>query len=340
MCNSIILKLEDISSIKRYFEFILSQTEKGEKFPIKLDDVFALVYSRKDKAVRALIDSDQFMQDIDYKVFPLNGENSNGGRPSMVYMLSVSCLEYFIARKVRSVFEVYRSVFHGCVYNEKRKLIPDFSNPAEAARAWADQYEAAQRAIAEKSQAEAEKQQALKTIEEHKPDVEFAESFRKVDHNNMWLIRDIAKKLEQNGVIIAEKNLRSFLEEAKFMFRNGLGKWELYSNVVAKGYGVYRSYFIDKYSGDRINQQTIYMTGSGYVAVPANSTVSTVGADTCCPVTGVNVVNPINVAVTGAAMVNGTERLLYFNKVRGVLRLMDCCVPTTTAQASEVKAGK
>lgn len=33
-------------------------------------------------------------------------------------------------------------------------LVPDFSNPADAARAWADQYEAAQRAIAEKSQAE------------------------------------------------------------------------------------------------------------------------------------------------------------------------------------------
>ena len=40
-------------------------------------------------------------------------------------------------------------------------MVPDFSNPADAARAWADQYEAAQRAIAEKSQAEAEKQQAL-----------------------------------------------------------------------------------------------------------------------------------------------------------------------------------
>lgn len=74
----------------------------------------------------------------------------------------------------------------------------------------------------------------------------------------------LPKKLEQNGVIIAEKNLRSFLEEAKFMFRNGLGKWELYSNVVAKGYGVYRSYFVDKYSGERVNQQTIYMTGAGY----------------------------------------------------------------------------
>ena len=133
-----------------------------------------------------------------------------------------------------------------------------------ALRALADEIDAKNRAIAERVQAEAEKQQALKTIEDQRPDVEFAESFKKVDNDRMWLIRDIAKKLEQNGVIIAEKNLRSFLEEAKFMFRNGLGKWELYSNVVVKGYGVYRSYFIDKYSGDRINQQTIYMTGSGY----------------------------------------------------------------------------
>lgn len=69
-------------------------------------------------------------------------------------------------------------------------LVPDFSNPADAARAWADQYEAAQKAIAEKSQAEAEKQQALKTIEEHKPDVEFAESFRKVDHNTIAQLRE------------------------------------------------------------------------------------------------------------------------------------------------------
>lgn len=63
------------------------------------------------------------------------------------------------------------------------------------------------------------------------------------------------------------------------------------------------------------------------IAIPANSTVSTVGDDTYCPVTGVAVVNPINVAVTGAAMVNNTERLVYFNKVRGVLRLMDITFP-------------
>lgn len=133
-----------------------------------------------------------------------------------------------------------------------------------ALRALADEIDAKNRAIAERAQAEAERQQAIKTIEEQRPDVEFAESFKKVDHENMWLIRDVAKKLEQNGIIIAEKNLRLFLEEVKFMFRNGQGRWELYSDIVKNKFGVYRSYFVDKYSGERVDQQTIYMTGAGY----------------------------------------------------------------------------
>lgn len=135
-----------------------------------------------------------------------------------------------------------------------------------ALRALADEIDAKNRAIAERAQAEAERQQAIKTIEEQRPDVEFAESFKKVDHENMWLIRDVAKKLEQNGIIIAEKNLRLFLEEVKFKFRNGQGRWELYSDIVKNKFGVYRSYFVDKYSGERVNQQTIYMTGAGYEA--------------------------------------------------------------------------
>lgn len=135
-----------------------------------------------------------------------------------------------------------------------------------ALRALADEIEAKNKAIAERAQAEAERQQAIKTIEDQRPDVEFAESFKKVDHENMWLIRDVSKRLEQNGIIIAEKNLRLFLEEVKFMFRNGQGRWELYSDIVKNKFGVYRSYFVDKYSGERVNQQTIYMTGAGYEA--------------------------------------------------------------------------
>ena len=121
-----------------------------------------------------------------------------------------------------------------------------------ALRALADEIDAKNRAIAERAQAEAERQQAIKTIEEQRPDVEFAESFKKVDHENMWLIRDVAKKLEQNGIIIAEKNLRLFLEEVKFMFRNGQGRWELYSDIVKNKFGVYRSFLLTNIPGKEL----------------------------------------------------------------------------------------
>lgn len=71
-----------------------------------------LVYGRKSDAVEALTSNEQFIQEVDYKVLRQNPQNPKGGRPADIYMLSVSCLEYFIVRKVRSVFEVYRQVFH------------------------------------------------------------------------------------------------------------------------------------------------------------------------------------------------------------------------------------
>ena len=50
-------------------------------------------------------------------VFRKNAENSNGGRPTIDYYLTVSCMEFFIVRKVRPVFEVYRQVSHKTVKN-------------------------------------------------------------------------------------------------------------------------------------------------------------------------------------------------------------------------------
>lgn len=44
-----------------------------------------------------------------------NPQNPKGGRPKIEYRLSVPCMEFFIARKIRPVFEVYRKVFHTTV---------------------------------------------------------------------------------------------------------------------------------------------------------------------------------------------------------------------------------
>lgn len=100
------------AEIKAYFCAVLNLSKSDEEFPVNLDDVWPLVYSAKEKAVRALKSNELFLQGIDYQVLAQNGEKSNMGRPQNTYMLSVPCLEFFIARKVRPVFEVYRQVFH------------------------------------------------------------------------------------------------------------------------------------------------------------------------------------------------------------------------------------
>lgn len=121
--------------IKAYFEEVLRMSKDSEEFPVNLDDVWPLVYSAKEKAVRALKSNDLFLQNVDYQVLAQNGENSevlaqNGekvrnGRPIEIYMLSVPCLEFFIARKVRPVFEVYRQVFHKVASGELPLRMPN-----------------------------------------------------------------------------------------------------------------------------------------------------------------------------------------------------------------------
>lgn len=109
--KSILTKASSTVEIRRYFNAVLKLSQSDDKFPVNLDEVWPLVYGRKEEAVRAL-GSDIFIQGLDYQVLRKNAENLKGGRPTNNYLLSVSCLEYLIARKVRPVFEVYRKVFH------------------------------------------------------------------------------------------------------------------------------------------------------------------------------------------------------------------------------------
>lgn len=126
--------------IKRYFTAVLKLSKFGDEFPVSLDEVWMLVYPRKDHAVRAL--TENFMQGVDYQVLPKNGENSKGGRPTDVYKLSVPCMEFFIARKVRVVFDVYRTVFHKVA----NSFTPSYQieDPIERAEAWIEEQKARQ----------------------------------------------------------------------------------------------------------------------------------------------------------------------------------------------------
>ncbi len=110
MENFQLTKKSSSTEIKEYFNAVHNLTESAEEFPVNLNEVWMLVYGRKSDATEAL--QRDFIEGIDYKVLRQNPQNSNGGRPTNEYKLTLSCMEYFIARKVRPVFEVYRQVFH------------------------------------------------------------------------------------------------------------------------------------------------------------------------------------------------------------------------------------
>lgn len=111
MNENLVLTKESVpSDIERYFRGVLALDQQEKVFSVNLDDVWQLCYPRKDHAVREL--KANFIENVDFIVIPKNGENPQGGRPKDDYYLTSACLEYFVARKVRPVFEVYRRVFH------------------------------------------------------------------------------------------------------------------------------------------------------------------------------------------------------------------------------------
>lgn len=134
-------KQSNDQEIKAYFEEVLRMSRDSEEFPVNLDDVWPLVFGRKEDAVRALKNDRLFVENIDYQVLRKNAENPDsftqrcgkpqGGRPTNIYMLSVPCLEFFIARKVRPVFEVYRQVFHKVASGEIIHPVSVYSKPCD-----------------------------------------------------------------------------------------------------------------------------------------------------------------------------------------------------------------
>lgn len=94
--------------IKAYFNAILRLAKASEKYPVNLDEVWMLVYTRRDSAIDAL--KRDFIENDDFVT--VRNSPEGGKFASVDYYLTVSCLEYFIVKKVRPVFEVYRKVFH------------------------------------------------------------------------------------------------------------------------------------------------------------------------------------------------------------------------------------
>ena len=187
--NLILSKKSSENEVDLYFNAVLKLAKASAKYPVNLDEAWMLVYTRRDSAIDAL--KRDFIENDDYLPVRNSPKRSEGGRfaggDKMDYLLTVSCLEYFIARKVRPVFEVYRKVFHKATTFQ----LPNFSDPAEAARAWAQQYE-------EKKELKYKNVQLEQERQENKPKVEFAECIMK--SSDCISVGDMANILNQNNL--------------------------------------------------------------------------------------------------------------------------------------------
>jgi hypothetical protein len=126
--------------LKQYFMGIVELNKSSEEFPINLDDIWPIGYTRKNNAVRdlknAFYEGEDFIikdasqlsdnqrllkfeqqnnEGLDFCSSELRNKKVGGDFKSKDYFLSVSCAEYLIVRKCRPVFEVYRRVFHKVV---------------------------------------------------------------------------------------------------------------------------------------------------------------------------------------------------------------------------------
>lgn len=250
MSNLILTNTVSSEELKIYFQKVLELTNSGEEFPVNLEEVWPLVYSEKGKAVRAL--KNDFIQGVDYTIAQ-NGNPDNQSfnpNPRIDYLISSSCLEYLIVRKVRPVFEVYREVFHRAI----NQLPTTFAEALQLAADQAKQIEIQEKELRIKQLA----------LIEAKPKVDFAERF--ITSDDLVPVSTLAKVLNQNGFIIGQNRLFKLLEELGMIFRNGSRKWEPYQEYSPKSIELKETTF-NKPSGKTGLSQQILITAHGQALI-------------------------------------------------------------------------
>ena len=103
--------------------------------------------------------------------------------------------------------------------SERGITLPNFSNPAEAARAWADMYDKAHTLEAKTQEQQLAIEAKDKKIEEDKPKVAFADAV--TSSSSCCLIGELAKILAQNGYKIGQNRLFEWLRQHHYLGSKG-----------------------------------------------------------------------------------------------------------------------
>lgn len=220
------------SEIKNYFLAVLELKQSGEEFPVNLEDVWALVYNQKSDCVKVL--KKHFIEDVDFQALRQNPQR--GAASPIDYKISVSCLEFLVARKKREVFEVYRQVFHQAI--EQAALPKSYS---EALRALAEEVEAKEKLALEN--------------EEMKPKVEYHDDV--LASIDCYTTTQIAKELGMSAI-----KLNKILNACKVQYKVH-DQWVMYAKYQDKNYTKTRTASFDHNSGHKGSKPNTVWTEEG-----------------------------------------------------------------------------
>lgn len=240
--NLILSKESSESEIKRYFNAVLELSKSDNEFPINIDDVWMLVYSRRDYATDAL--KKDFIENVDYRCTSVKTEV---GSTRIEYEISVSCMEFFIARKVRPVFEVYRQVFHKVAKHElSRKELALMVIQAE---------EEKERLALEVQQQQATIELQDKELKQAAPKVEYCDKV--LSSQGYLTVNMIAACLG-----ISDIKLNKLLCQWGIQYKES-GVYYLYSKYRDKGYTVHKPRAYTDSLGNIKTRQHMYWTEVG-----------------------------------------------------------------------------
>ncbi len=117
--------------------------------------------------IKAQINRGQLIENTDYLVFAQKGVNPKGGRPVSEYHITIDAGKSIAMMSGGEKGAEVRRYFINCEKRLKEQAlqIPDFSDPVQAARAWADELE-------QKQLTQQENMQLTHQVEEMVPKVE------------------------------------------------------------------------------------------------------------------------------------------------------------------------
>lgn len=190
------------------------------------------------------------IENEDFEVFHKFMKNSDGGRPTTEYALSLDAAKEISMVEGNEKGKIARQYFIQCEKKLKSMMIALPKDYPSALRALADKYE-------ENMRLEAENKAKQKQLEEQRPKVQLADAI--TAKATSVTLGQLAKIIcQHNGINLGQNLLFTFMREAKYIIKSGSNRNMPYQKYMDMGlFEITKNPFTDRNGNERIQTQVL-----------------------------------------------------------------------------------